>query len=90
MRFIAAVSSVFLLFLGGISGRAQSPARMSDRVWSEKWTLGLSRLIRREWEKATRGVRAILRPLESMPKEMSVGIFELEQAYGCPPQSVRG
>ena len=23
-------------------------------VWSEKWTLGLSRLIRRGWEKATR------------------------------------
>jgi hypothetical protein len=57
----------------------------NERVWSEKWTLGLSRLIQRGWERATRDVRAILRPLESMPKEMSVGIFELEQAYGCPP-----
>jgi hypothetical protein len=29
------------------------------------------------WEKGTRGIRAIVRPLESMPKELSVGIFEL-------------
>ena len=29
------------------------------------------------WEKGTRGIGAIVRPLESMPKEFSVGIFEL-------------
>jgi hypothetical protein len=33
MRFIAAASSIFLLFLGALPSRAQSPARMSDPVF---------------------------------------------------------